>query len=206
MTPMTDRTTRIVEIVSTILLSLATVASAWSAYEAARWGGVQASEFADAGSARVKAATQQLQGSEQAAFDSQMYAEYQAAIGEGDRQRARQIEAQHFRPEFREALEEWRAGGGTGAPPVTTAAGWEPAATQEGRSLDVRADIARAAAADANQDSDNYVLTTVLFAMVLFFAGMSSKFAGRKQQLVMLAVGSSLFAIGVYVLTRLPYH
>lgn len=201
-----DTRSRFVEILSTVLLSLATIASAWSAYEAARWGGVQASEFADAGSARVKAATQELQGHEQASFDAEMYAEFQGAIRDGDKVRARQIEAQHFRPEFREALEEWRAEGGEGAPPVTVAAGWEPQATHNGQMLNVKADIARAAAADANQDSDNYVLTTVLFATVLFFAGMSSKFAGRMQQTVMLTLGSALFVTGVMVLTRLPYH
>lgn len=206
MTPTSDRTTRLVEILSTVLLSLATVASAWSAYEAARWGGVQASEFADAGAARIEAATRKLEGAEQAAFDSQMYADHRDALRRGDLRGARLIADLHFRPEVRRALARWRSDGAEGPPPITAAGGWEPTALRRGRSLDRTADLARAAAADANQDSDNYVLTTVLFAMVLFFAGMSGKFSGRSQQLLMLGIASSLFAAGIYILTRLPYH
>ena len=34
-----------IELLATLLLSLPTIATAWSVYEAARWSGVQATEF-----------------------------------------------------------------------------------------------------------------------------------------------------------------
>ena len=38
-----------IELAATILLSLATIAAAWSAYQATRWGGVQANSFSASG-------------------------------------------------------------------------------------------------------------------------------------------------------------
>ena len=66
--------------------------------------------------------------------------------------------------------------------------------------------MAREAAKDANQISDNYVLTTILFACVLFFAGVCTKFASRMLQNASLTIGGALFACGGLVLTQLPFH
>ena len=49
-----DPTDRLVEVISAAVLALATIASAWSAYQATRWGGVQAAAFAEAGALRAE--------------------------------------------------------------------------------------------------------------------------------------------------------
>ena len=84
--------------------------------------------------------------------------------------------------------------------------GYEPSAFALSDSLTNQADLAREAAKEANQISDNYVLTTVLFACVLFFAGICTKFASRILQFGTLAIGATLFISGSLVLAQLPYH
>jgi len=51
----TSRSERVLELIATILLSLATLGIAWSGYQAARWNGRQAREYAQANTARSKA-------------------------------------------------------------------------------------------------------------------------------------------------------
>lgn len=54
----------------------------------------------------------------------------------------------------------------------------------------------------ANQNGDNYVLTTVLFASVIFFAGVSTKLASKRNRVILLGVGVAiLIAATVTVLT-----
>jgi hypothetical protein len=84
--------------------------------------------------------------------------------------------------------------------------GYRPSAFARSDALTNTADLSREAAKRANQTSDNYVLTTVLFALVLFFAGVSTKFASLLLQRASLAMGAGLFTAGTLVLLRLPFH
>ena len=47
-------------------------------------------------------------------------------------------------------------------------------------------------AGKASQISDDYVLTVVAFALVLFFAGVSSKLATRASQYLAIGLGATL--------------
>ena len=48
-------------------------------------------------------------------------------------------------------------------------------------------------AAEANQTSDNYVVTAVLFASALFFSAMSSKLVGSKFKVTALLIAAAVF-------------
>jgi hypothetical protein len=50
---------------------------------------------------------------------------------------------------------------------------------------------------DANQDSDSYVLATIFFAAVLFFAGLSSKFKSNRVAILTLGFGTIVFLGGL---------
>ena len=52
--PTVTRQRRIIEIFAAVLLALAAVAAAWAGYQSARWGGVQATETAESGAARLE--------------------------------------------------------------------------------------------------------------------------------------------------------
>jgi hypothetical protein len=61
-----------------------------------------------------------------------------------------------------------------------------------------------AAARQANQFSDQYVLLTVLFATVLFFGGVSGTLRSRRLQLTAFAIAVLLFVVIVVSLGTMP--
>ncbi len=56
----------------------------------------------------------------------------------------------------------------------------------------------------ANQNGDNYVLTAVLFAAVLFFSGIASKLENRWNRLAVNIIGIVGVVIGAIILLSLP--
>ena len=74
----------------------------------------------------------------------------------------------------------------------------------EADALTALADEKAAAARTANQNGDNYVLTMVLFASVLFFAGVSSKMNRPRNRLIILGFGVVTLTIGIVILISLP--
>jgi hypothetical protein len=80
------------------------------------------------------------------------------------------------------------------------------AAAHQAEELRTEAEAAAGVAAEANQTGDNYVLTTVLFASVLFFAGISSKFSGRWVRIALVTVGFLAFVAGSLILVTFPMH
>jgi hypothetical protein len=70
-----------------------------------------------------------------------------------------------------------------------------------------QADLAaekHAAAQEANQTSDTYVLLTVLFASVLFFGGIAGTLESRQLRVIVLAIALALFAATVVLLATMP--
>ncbi len=78
------------------------------------------------------------------------------------------------------------------------------AAQDRAEDLVARADGRAQDARDANQRSDNYVLTTVLFAAVLFFAGVSTKLSRPGNQRIALGLAMITLAGAVAVLLTFP--
>ena len=56
----------------------------------------------------------------------------------------------------------------------------------------------------ANQNGDNYVLTAVLFAAVLFFSGVASRLENRWNRRFVNLIGIIAVAVGVVILIQLP--
>lgn len=63
-----------------------------------------------------------------------------------------------------------------------------------------------ATANEANQTGDNFVLTTVLFATVLFFAGIASHFASVGIKRTMIVLGLLLWVAAVGIMFSLPQN
>jgi hypothetical protein len=74
----------------------------------------------------------------------------------------------------------------------------------EADALTALADEKAAAARTANQNGDNYVLTMVLFASVLFFAGVSSKMNRPRNRVIILGFGLVTLTVGMVILVSLP--
>jgi hypothetical protein len=115
---------------------------------------------------------------------------------------------ERFRPEFKPAVDAWiatRPRTNASAPPTPFAMPeYKVAAAAEAARLEQRAEEQSAAARQANQRSDNYVLMTIVFATVLFFAGISSKMDTFRARTLLLGVGTTLLVGAVIVVLTFP--
>jgi hypothetical protein len=184
------------ELLATVLLTVAAVATAWSSYQAARWSGVQAIDFSESNAARVEATRVATRAGQETQVDVLTFTEWVDAFAVGDTRLAR-FYFDRFRDEFKPAVNAWiatRPLKTAGAPPTPFAMPEYRVAKQaQAARLEADAHRAGAAAREANQRSDNYVLAVVLFAVSLFFAGISTKLSGPPQRLTVLALGYALF-------------
>ena len=212
------------ESIASIVLAVAVVLTAWAAFEAAKWGGEQSIQFSIAGATRTESTRADTRGGQLAQIDVAMYTDFAGAYFED--LASGKIEPydgaafvpttgtfsgflyNRFRDEFRPAMDAWLAtdpGNNPDAPatpfvmPEYTVAEFEAA-----DALAVTADQAAVDARAANQNGDNYVLTAVLFAAVLFFSGVASKLESRWNRLAVNLIGIIGVVIGAVILISLP--
>jgi hypothetical protein len=197
-----------IELAATILLSLATIAAAWSAYQATRWGGVQANSYSASGSKRTEATQQNSIFTAQAQIDVMTWITYLEHHQAGD-ERGAAFMMERFRKEFRPAFDAWAAQAPAGEPPPGTPFDmpqYQPEARQLARELNAQAEELAATARKANQLGDNFVLVAVIMASVLFFAGVGSKLKARGLRLFMLLMGVTLFLGGISFMLSMPQN
>jgi len=202
-----ERGERLLELGAVLLLSLTTVATAWSGYQAARWSGEQSQHYARASATRIKA-QQQFTTAGQLRIDDLLYFnEWLNARQTGDTQLA-SIYERRFRPEFVPAFRAWIA-----QKPFTNPAAipgplympqYKLAATDKAAELDRQADELYAEGTSAKTYDDRYILSTVFFAAVLFFAGISLRLDWRPLRITVLAMGGVLLLGGLIYVFALP--
>ena len=213
-----------VELVATIAIAIATILTAWSAFQAGKWGGTQAINFSEAGAARTESTRADTSAGQLSQIDVAMYLDWIAALVDEVKDGTRPLLtdgglepipntlagffSDRFRPEFVPAVDAWIATDPASNPdaPKTPFEMEEyvVAKSVEADELSALADEKSSDARDANQNGDNYVLTMVLFASVLFFAGVSSKMSSRRNSILMLSFGVFILFAGIVILSTLP--
>ena len=212
------------ESIASIVLAIAVVLTAWAAFEAAKWGGEQSIQFSVAGASRTESTRFDTRGGQLAQIDVAMFTDFVSAYRND--LRAGEIEQfdgstfvptpdtisgflyERFRSEFRPAMVAWLAtdpGNNPDAPPTPFAMPeYQVAEFEEADRLAAVADEAATAPREANQTGDNYVLTAVLFAAVLFFSGVASKLENRWNRLTVNLIGIIGVVVGAIILISLP--
>ncbi|HWH67936.1 MAG TPA: hypothetical protein VNT26_01015 [Candidatus Sulfotelmatobacter sp.] len=198
---------RWVEITCAVLLSLAAVASAWCAYQATRWGGVQTFRLAAANKAERMTMEHQIAAVQYRSFDASMLITYVQAKVTGDHE-LEDLLFQRFRPEMKKAVVVWLRTDPFNNPaaPLTPfqmpeyVQAEQQAVTNQSRAAEEQ----HASAYSANSTSDSYVLLTVLFAIVLFFGGISGTFRSPRLQQAAAGVALLLFVVTVTFLATMP--
>lgn len=196
-----------VELLAAALMAIAAVMTAWSGFQATKWSGIMAIRFSEANAARTNASIASDTANAQRTVDVTIFGEYLSALAAGEPELAGFLE-DRFRDEFRVAFDAWSATEprtNLDAPPSPFAMPeYQLAADQEATTLNEAADLRSDEARQANQRGDNYVLTTVVFASVLFFGGLSTKFSGARAQELSVAVGAALLLGGIVILATFP--
>jgi len=199
-----------VEIASAILLALATVLSAWGAYQATRWSGEQANNYAESSKFRADSNRHGTLASRNVQIDVETFIAWADAKAQKDDALAAFYVAR-FRPEFLPAFDDWRLGPDKDAAGLPSGTPFkEPSYIVAEQVLAdasyAKADAALAEAQWNNQVSDNFVLTAVLFASVLFFAGIAARFRPQWIRWTMLGVATVVFFLGLVVEFLLPQN
>ena len=180
------------ELLVTVMLVLAAVATSWSSYQATRLNGEQARAASRTNAIRIDAARSASLAQAQTQVDVATFIAWADAQQRSDAEVAAFYLAR-FRLEFKPAFNAWITTQplvNTNAPPTPFAMPeYQVAARQEADRLDSAAEDSSAVVGSNIQRASNYVLTVVLYAIVLFFAGMSTKLANRRLRWVMTISG-----------------
>ena len=185
-----------VEIGATVLLALAAVATAWSSYQATRWNGEQAKTASSVNKVRIEAARASDLANAQKQVDVATFMQWVDSYARGQTKLV-SFYRERFRDEFQPAFEAWiatRPLKTEDAPPTPFAMPeYRLAAEDEAESLDENAEVLAATVGQDIQRASNYVLGVVLFAVALFFAGMSTKLTAPALRKAMLGIGWVVF-------------
>ena len=185
-----------VEVASTVLLACAAVATAWSSYQATRWNGEQTRASSRTNAIRIEAARAQGLAQFQTQVDVATFTQWVDAYAHEETELA-DFYFKRFRTEFKPAVEAWLATRPLRNPnaPLTPFAmpQYRLAATAEAERLDAEAEVSSATVRRNIQRASNYVLGVVLFAVSLFFAGMSTKLQTPGLRTSLLVIGCVVF-------------
>ncbi len=199
-----------VEIISAAILALATIATAWCAYQSARWSGLMTINFTRSNTARTESVKTQTAGGQLIQVDVGMFTEYVNSAINDQQELADFVKNRWFSQELKAATDAWLATDPINNPDSPNSPFDMPeytsAALELSRSYEILADSYRSDALKDNQRSDNYVLLAVLFATVLFFAGICTKFKARWMQISFLVLAVAILCIGAGILLTFPIY
>lgn len=216
---------RRVELAATVLLALATVVTAWSAFQSTKWSGVQANSYAAAGAARAESTRASTEAGQLMTMDVTAFSSWIDAVaseqragkdsGLGDDGTYDPVDGTQseflytrFRPEMVPAFDAWLSTDplhDDDAPrtPFLMPQYELDAQARADDSLQEAEDLS-ATARQANQNGDNYVLTSILFASVALFAALSTKLVHGTARRGLLGVAAVLFVISTVVVLAFP--
>jgi hypothetical protein len=198
-----------VEVVATVLLSVAAIATAWSSYQATRWNGDQAKAASRTNAIRIEAARAQGLAEAQTEVDVATFIQWVDARAQ-QKTGLESFYRKRFRAEFKPAFNAWLARepfANPSAPPTPFAMPqYRLAATAEAKRLDEEAAVSAEHVARSIQRGSNYVLGVVLFAVSLFFAGISTRIATPGLRKVLLGIGCVLFVGTVIWIATFPVN
>jgi hypothetical protein len=191
----------------TALLVLAALATSWSSYQATRWNGEQAASAGRTNAIRIEAARTQGLAEAQTQVDVATFIAWAEADRRGEPEVA-DFFVQRFRDEFRTAYDAWLA-----TEPLTNAAApptpfamdeYRVASRDDAERLDAEAETSATEVRANIQRASNYVLTVVLYAVVLFFAGMSTRLANPWLRWILTAAGCVVLASTLAWISTFP--
>ena len=197
-----------IEIAAAALLALATIMSAFSAYEASRWSGIESEHYHSANSTLIESVQLADRANQEIDLDIQMLSNYLNATAQGNTALAQVYETDTFSSELTAALAAWKAAKAANKPDLPkTPIGmpeYKNKHMEESQALKSKASSEAGQAKSAIHHSDNYILLTVLFASVLFFAGISTKFEGKGLKVAILTMGLVMFILAVVFVSMQP--
>ena len=200
-------TNRRIEQFATLMLALSTICSAWCVYQSSKWGGLQSLSQGEANSARIDSSSMFNYEILTRVVDVQLGIQYVRADRNDDPNMV-SFWGGRLRPEFKKAFLAWLAIDPLKNPNAPRGPFQMPEYVSpilnESERLSKLSTEKVTYARQANLNSDRYVLLTVLFASVLLFCGISTKFQAKDVRLVALGFGVIVCIIAFFFVFILP--
>jgi hypothetical protein len=198
---------RPIEVLAVLLLGIATIGSAFCGYQASAWNGKETEIGRDASDARVESTRLFGLATQRVSYDSVLLSQYAQAVALDEPELQEFYRNTMFRAEFLPVLErfEQQVRDGTAvAGGVLNDQAYLDAEFAEYRVSVQRAEELGAQAEEAGKHGEDYILTTLLLASALFFAGVTTSFRVRFAQLLLLAAAGVLLAAAAMRIADLP--
>jgi hypothetical protein len=196
-----------IEIIEAVILALVAVATAWSGYQAAKWAGNRAEQYANASRLRVTAEGLATLAGQERIYDSDTFNSWLGAKLDGKEKEAEFLE-RRFRDEYRRAFAAWMKTdpfNNTQAPPGPIFMPEYHDAKHE-QFLDLSkqaADIADQGT-KSGETGDQYVRITVLLATVLLITAIGQRFRIKTARVVFMIFACLLLCLPLWQLLTLP--
>ena len=202
------RRVEIVEILEAVLLAVVALATALSGYQAAKWDGESAREYAASSRLRVEAQTAQQSSLQYLQYNAGNLDSWLQAKSSGNEELAALLE-HRFTPEYREAFDEWAeteplTNPDAPAGPIFMPSFEDPLAEQ-GRELNQEAAHEFDTAVHSRATAEKYVRVTVILAAVLFLIAIGQRFSLRNVRVGINAVAGA-FLVYCFVLIVIYPH
>jgi hypothetical protein len=187
---------RLLEVLAVVLLGVATIGSAWCGYQATRWNGKENDLARDSGAVQIEAARQFGLATQTVSYDSNMISQYANAVASGNQNLKRFYRETLIRPALLPLIDRWEQQIAAGEAPTNLLDDKE---YLDGQLAGYRTTVAAAEALSvqaqaAGDEADDYVLTTLILASALFFAGLTTSFRVRFARLLLLSGSALLIA------------
>ena len=209
-TPEKRRAERIgqwIDLLSAMVLATATVATAWCGYQSSQWGGQQIEHRSQATKAVIRTGKLNDIAMQRNAVHVHLFVQWVAAGSTGNTWLADFL-FKRFPEPLKSATVAWQA-----THPLTNPSAPASPFDMPEYALHDRGEADRweqiasdeAAAADrADRISERYLVFTIIFASVLFFAGISGKFKWQVIDMTMLVLGALTLLIGLVIVFSSP--
>lgn len=209
-----------VDVVATLVMAVAALLTAWSAFQSDQWGDQMSFSLAQGAAARTEATREYTRAGQLTEVDVAGFYAWLELLQNDIETGAVDVSSGYtpdpetfsgfaylrFRPEFEVAVDAWLA-----LEPLTNPEAlpspfqmdeYVVPEADEAERLEEEANAKYASAQAADDNDDQYVVSTIVFAAVFLFAGLSTKMRTRLGQNLMLGFGVVLLlAAGVYMFT-----
>ncbi len=198
-----------IEVAFLMILLLTTCLSTFCAYQANSWGSIQSQKFQEASSLRTQSVQAYNDGNTRVLIDVSAFLAWIDARSRNDSARAEFL-ATRFTPEFKPAFAAWLGlveGQKAGTVPDGTPFSlpeYRVSPREQGALLEENATAAFQDGLEANANSSDYVLNTLLYAIVLFLCGVGERWKNPQLKKVIFVAAIVLFSIATAMLLQLP--
>jgi hypothetical protein len=192
---------------SGIILSLATVVSSWCAFQSSQWNGEQYFNIDDENIADNKRLQKEIVATQRRAGESNYFLYYLDAIANKDEKRIMFLEAR-FPPHLKKAILAWKA-----TDPLNNDSSprspfqmeeYVVPEIEEAKVFAKQAGEFKKAANQADKNSDNYLLLSIVVSMVLFFTGLAGISKSFHFQKILLTTAIVILVLVIFYLLKLP--